>query len=65
MSRRTLALFAVATVAIGVLTGCSRTEDSTYPEFPRVGPTPVNSAPMVVPYPAREDNVVVGRGAQG
>jgi len=66
MSRRTLAVVALATVLSGSLVGCSRTEDKPFSDgFATTTPTPVPSAPMTVPFPAQEDNVVVGHGSAG
>ena len=57
MPRRTLVLVAFASVTIGLLTACTRTEDKPYtdPGFRTTRPTPVQSAPMTVPYPSRVD----------
>ncbi|MDQ1715935.1 MAG: hypothetical protein QOC60_1880 [Frankiaceae bacterium] len=57
MTRRTLALVALATLTTGLLTACTRTEDTTFndPGFRTARPTPVQSAPMTVPFPSRPD----------
>ena len=57
MPRRTLALVTLATLTTGLLTACTRTEDKPYtdPGFRTTRPTPVQSAPMTVPYPSRPD----------
>ena len=56
MPRRTLALLAVATLTTGLLTACERTEDVPFRDGLRTtSPTPVPSAPITVPYPARTD----------
>ena len=66
MSRRTLAVVALATVLGGSLAGCTRTEDKPYTDgFSTTTPTAVPSAPMTVPFPANEDNAVLGRGDAG
>ncbi|MDQ1703310.1 MAG: hypothetical protein QOF57_2562 [Frankiaceae bacterium] len=66
MSRRTLAVVALATVLSGSLVGCSRSEDKPFTDgFSTTSPTPVPSAPMTVPFPSNQDNQVVGRGGAG
>ncbi len=66
MSRRTLAVVALATMLGGSLAGCSRTEDKPFTDgFSTTTPTAVPSAPMTVPFPVREDNQVVGHGGGG
>jgi hypothetical protein len=67
MSRRSVTLAAVAILASGLLTGCARSEDSTFtdPGISKAEPVAVNDAPMVVPFPTRQDNAVRTNGSNG
>lgn len=58
MSRRTLAVVAAAALTVGALAGCSRSEDTTFTpaEGNFLQPTPVEDAPLTVPYPDRQDS---------
>jgi len=65
MTRRTLGILATAVLAAGLLSACNRSEHKGYNEMPNVLPSPVTSAPMVAPFPTRQDDAVVGGANKG